>query len=380
MDIKRVKRGLCNRLKNYDLAFKRALWRVNSWMAMLIHKNKYSQIRLNAKPKKKVLLPTFLLLRYQYAHGDIKNGISNEYHAVTSPLLSANVCKLVELYYDVNCQSPKKGNAAFLSAIEAYEPDLVVLSSYSPGKINQPSLNFLELIKEKSGISFIHLWHDSVSLGEPGHRLLSSPLIDLHVALDSSNLIDSGVHLDKFLRLWAPIDRTIFNMAPDEPRTIGTSFLGSTSSYRDVRKPYLDHLESNGLNLFRSGGQLDNQLSLEEYAAIFMRSKISINFAFSVGSACQLKVRVFEILYSGALLMESANPETKKYFIPGQDYVEFESKEDLLKKIRYYLAHDRERLAIAKRGHEKAVSLYSHQKFWADILNNLDNKKLVQRF
>mgnify|MGYP001158550169 FL=1 len=323
--------------------------------------------------------PLFLLLRYKFAHGDKNYGISNENHAVTLPLKSSNICNLQEVYYDVDYgKSTCYGNNKVINIIKDWNPDLIILSSYTPGRLHQPEFDFLKLIKSNANIPFINIWHDSIGSVLDESKLIKSPLIDLHVLLDSANLLNKAGNKDKYIRLWAPIDQTFFYNRKIDNRDISVSFLGSTSSYRDIRKPYLDYLLSNNIDLYFSGGQREELMSLEEYASILKRSKISINFSFSVDEQSQLKVRVFEILYSGSLLLESKNNETRKYFTPGVDYVEYVSKEDLLHKIRYYIAHEDERIKIALSGHKKATTIYSHNQFWKKIVDRLSKNNILE--
>ncbi len=41
------------------------------------------------------------------------------------------------------------------------------------------------------------------------------------------------------------------------------------------------------------------------------------------------------------------------HFVPGEDFVYFESKKDLLDKIDYYLTNENERIEIANNAHRK---------------------------
>lgn len=48
-------------------------------------------------------------------------------------------------------------------------------------------------------------------------------------------------------------------------------------------------------------------------------------------------------------------------FVPGEDLVYYESKEDLLQKVVYYLDHEEERKAIAKNGHDKVAARHTYR-------------------
>ena len=54
--------------------------------------------------------------------------------------------------------------------------------------------------------------------------------------------------------------------------------------------------------------------------------------------------------------------------MPGEDFVYYESMEDLLQKIDYYLVHEDEREAIAKNGHDKVSAGHTFRHRVREIL------------
>lgn len=100
-------------------------------------------------------------------------------------------------------------------------------------------------------------------------------------------------------------------------------------------------------------------LSFEGMAEVFERSKINLNFAGSYrGKRLQIKGRVFEVAASGGFLVTEYCPEieSEKHFIPGQEIVCYENYPDMVDKIKYYLAHEKERAAIAEAGYRRAMA------------------------
>ena len=59
------------------------------------------------------------------------------------------------------------------------------------------------------------------------------------------------------------------------------------------------------------------------------------------------------------------------FFVPGEDFVYYESKEDLLQKIGYYLEHEKEREAIAKRGHDKVAAGHTYRHRVREMLKSV---------
>jgi spore maturation protein CgeB len=55
----------------------------------------------------------------------------------------------------------------------------------------------------------------------------------------------------------------------------------------------------------------------------------------------------------------------------GEEIVLYASPEDLIEKIRYYLKHEDEREAIARRGHERTLRDHTMKKRLQDIFLHL---------
>ncbi len=88
---------------------------------------------------------------------------------------------------------------------------------------------------------------------------------------------------------------------------------------------------------------------------IFKQSRINLNISLrSIKSGIPL--RAFDIMGSGGFLLSNFQTDFLEHFVPGEDYVYYESKEDLLSKIDYYLSHEDERACIAQNGHDKVAT------------------------
>lgn len=92
---------------------------------------------------------------------------------------------------------------------------------------------------------------------------------------------------------------------------------------------------------------------------VFKAAKINLNLSLrSIKSGIPL--RAFDILGAGGFLLSNFQADFLDYFIPGEDFVFFESREDMMDKIHYYLQHEEERKEIAKNGHDKIVSAHTY--------------------
>lgn len=87
---------------------------------------------------------------------------------------------------------------------------------------------------------------------------------------------------------------------------------------------------------------------------VFRLSKINLNITLrSITNGIPL--RGYDIMGSGGFLLSNYQVDLARHFIPGEDYVYYESRKDLMDKIGYYLKNEEERRNIAKNGHDKVM-------------------------
>ena len=110
-----------------------------------------------------------------------------------------------------------------------------------------------------------------------------------------------------------------------------------------------------------TGNNLRNHGTVDYYTQmplVFRRSRINLNISLrSIKSGIPL--RAFDIMGSGGFLLSNYQADYLEHFVPGEDFVYYESREDLLDKIGYYLEHEDERRAIAASGHDKVAAAHT---------------------
>lgn len=107
----------------------------------------------------------------------------------------------------------------------------------------------------------------------------------------------------------------------------------------------------------RNRGTVDYYLQMPQ---VFKQSRINLNISLrSIKSGIPL--RAFDIMGSGGFLLSNYQADFLDDFIPGEDFAYYESKEDLLAKIDYYLTHEEERQAVAKNGHDKIAAGHTYR-------------------
>lgn len=113
----------------------------------------------------------------------------------------------------------------------------------------------------------------------------------------------------------------------------------------------------------------------EEMPFIFKLSKINLNFTLrSIQHAIPL--RVYDILEAGGFLLSNYQVDLARHFIPDEDFVYFEDRKDLVRKVDYYLKHDNERKAIAKNAHKKISEEHTFDVRVGQIIDIVNSKGL----
>jgi spore maturation protein CgeB len=93
---------------------------------------------------------------------------------------------------------------------------------------------------------------------------------------------------------------------------------------------------------------------------VFKRSRINLNITLrSIKNGIPL--RVFDIMGAGGFLLSNFQSGFLDIFIPDEDFVYYENKRDLVRKVSYYLKHEDERKAIARNGHDKTAAGHTYR-------------------
>ena len=250
------------------------------------------------------------------------------------------------------------------------KPNLIFIASWLLSPLRFKTMT---TIKEQLRIPIVVVWGDSVNHMEEAESLL--PYVTFNIPLESpSYYLQVTNQPEKYLpATFTPLDPRIF-YNPDMRRDIDVSFVGTMQGHPD-RYAGISALRANGIAVFQSGGHEENRLSIDEYALVYKRSKIALNFCYHPNGRVQVKGHVFEATLCGAMLMEADNPDTAKLFEPMVDYVPFKDEKDLVDKVKYYLAHDAEREEIAANGHKKVNEKYSARMFWKTVLEGVLGSK-----
>lgn len=114
------------------------------------------------------------------------------------------------------------------------------------------------------------------------------------------------------------------------------------------------------------------RLTFEEMSDVFEKSKINLNLSGSYrGDRKQIKGRIFDVTASGGFLLSEFVEGIGEFFEIGEEIVCFETYDELLDKIRYYLSHESERRSIAEAGYKRTISDHTAERRLNEIFTEI---------
>lgn len=96
-----------------------------------------------------------------------------------------------------------------------------------------------------------------------------------------------------------------------------------------------------------------------------------INFLMRPNHSCAVTGRTYEIIWSGALLVQEASPDTCHFLVPGEHYLEFSSIAELAAITRFLAEKPEEAEEIRRAGHAFVRERYSNLKIIGQIEKSL---------
>jgi spore maturation protein CgeB len=98
-------------------------------------------------------------------------------------------------------------------------------------------------------------------------------------------------------------------------------------------------------------------------------SRITLNAHIDMAGDAAVNMRMYEATGVGTLLLTDAGRNLGELFVPGKELVTYETPEDAVEKIRYYLAHEDERKKIALAGQQRTLGQYTHDHVMVRMLD-----------
>lgn len=134
------------------------------------------------------------------------------------------------------------------------------------------------------------------------------------------------------------------------------------------RKEYLTEVAENyGLDLYTPDKTVNfkgcvNHGTVDAYdLAPYVYKLSAINLNITLRSIANgIPLRAFEIMGAGGFLLTNYQEDFNHFFVSEEDYVYFDSRQNLIEKIAYYLENDAERRQIAANGLKKVKEQHTY--------------------
>lgn len=115
------------------------------------------------------------------------------------------------------------------------------------------------------------------------------------------------------------------------------------------------------------GGMVDYYDTMPQ---VFHNSRINLNITLKTIQT-GIPLRCWDILGCGGFLLSNYQEEFLSYLVPGEDFVYYESMDDALEKIEYFLSHEKQRKEIAHNGLKKVTASHTFHHRVAEILKTV---------
>ena len=310
----------------------------------------------------------------KYDFGKQERGVSTEYIMFYDALLKmGHEVELFDFYTILNSSGKAEMNEMLIKKIELTKPDLVFTYLIK----NEIETNTLKIIKEQKITKTLVYFGDDEWRYE-NFSSVYAPYFDYIVTTDP----DSIEKYRKINCLYVLYQRTGANHRVFKKKNcekdikcsyVGAARLDRVKFINKLRKQKIDikcwgtgwnvsfferviNKIGIGRNIFEKK-YAKTRLSFEEMCDIFNRSKINLCTSESFrGDIKQIKARVFEVTASGGFLLCEHVKGIEDFFILDEEIVCYNSFDDLISKIGYYLENDEERNKIALNGYKRTLS------------------------
>lgn len=92
----------------------------------------------------------------------------------------------------------------------------------------------------------------------------------------------------------------------------------------------------------------------------------------------QIKGRNFEVPGCGGFLLTGAADDLEHYYVPGREIAVFDSIDDLVEQVRYYLDHEEERRQIAQAGYDRTLREHKYRHRFEEIFRTMGMAPALQ--
>jgi spore maturation protein CgeB len=259
-------------------------------------------------------------------------------------------------------------NNAFISAVKESKPDVVFLLKGET--IFKDALRF---VKDTFKPILIQWYPDgpfNVAVKNATRDSIASiPLFDIYYIYAKSliqPLKDAGGRRVEYLPFCFDPEMLVRpDVVSDEDRLRYATDVVFAGTWEPMREWWLEKITDLPLAIWGNSWENATTKSIaerwrgnavygDEISKLFAVSNIHLNFLREQNKDSN-NVRTFEIPgFGGFLLTQRSKEQAEELFIEGKEIACFDTVEELRDKIRWYIDHEDERIAIAKAGYERA--------------------------
>lgn len=164
----------------------------------------------------------------------------------------------------------------------------------------------------------------------------------------------------------------------DLPQKHDVSFVGLAHG---IRPKIIARIRAAGINVYTRGlGWPEGRIEFDEMLTVFNQSRINLNLTNASKTPSlwkrltgrekqihQIKGRNFEVPGCGSFLLTHTADDLQNYYLPGREIGIFQSDDEMIDQIRYFLAHSEEREDIARAGMERTLREHTYERRFNEI-------------
>lgn len=339
-----------------------------------------------------------IVVAMKYDYGEKSRGISGDYYFFEEPMKRMGLNVLTFDFMTIAVEIGKDAmNQTLLEFVQLERPDLVFIVPFT----DQLKPEIMDEIKKYS-TSVIYLWDDV-------WRLEYTKFWSKHFSYATTSDVNG-------LKKWNEAGCNNFIYSPfgcnhhfykekNLPTIYEVSFIGG---YHPYRAWVFKRLNDAGIKVSTFGhGWPNGRLGFDEMVNVFNQSKINLNlsnneswdirYILSIKKGIKNNVRVirntirsiisqdaktkemvkarhFEISACGGFQLSYYTEGLERHFQLGSEIAIYESIDDMIDKIRYYLNHEDERKMIAKQGYLRTIKNHTMEKRLSDLFDSIGLK------
>ena len=244
-------------------------------------------------------------------------------------------------------------------------PKIVVYVGAIPG--HHPNVPDLDVLSEIGArYPMVHLCFDGAECHwwETLEQYYDAGRFALMVNIDG---VRTGPIGDRGFTTLCPVDAASFRDLPWDERPIPCGFSGGLHADRAA---LLQALVSRWLVTFRPK---DCYGTYEPYRTFLEMCRSGINIATTGGivGGPHVKHRILELSAAGCLVLETAGSPLSQWFVPGEDYFEYEGEAGAADRLSWIERNQEAAHAMASAMRSKVVERHSPAVFWSQVFHRL---------